>query len=181
MFDLEKVIAGCKKNKRKSQIALYEHYSSRLLGICARYVANTSEAEDILQDAFIKIFKNIQSYTGQGHFEGWMKKVVVNTAITHFNREKKNYYHEEIENVNEDAVQLELSPDKEYDFVELNKMLTTMPEGYRLIFNLYAIEGYKHKEIAEKLNIEESTSKSQYLRAKQWIIKEMKKLNWVNE
>lgn len=181
MFDLEKVIAECQKSKRQAQVKLYKQYSGVLLGICTRYVADKSEAQDILQEAFLKIFSNIKSYSGKGHFESWMKRIVVNTAITHFNREKKNYYHEEIENVNENAVTVELSPDKEYDFKELSRMLTTMPEGYRVIFNLFAIEGYKHKEIAQQLNIEESTSKSQYLRAKQWIVKEMKKLDWINE
>ncbi|MBN1597877.1 MAG: sigma-70 family RNA polymerase sigma factor [Bacteroidales bacterium] len=166
-------------NKRKAQVALYEHYAPSLLAVCSRYVADKSEAEDILQESFLKIFKNIKEYSGKGHFENWMKKIVVNTAITHFNREKKHYYHDEIENVQDFELQYTLSPDKEFDAFELQKLLKKMPEGYRVIFNLYAVEGYKHKEIAQKLNIEESTSKTQYLRAKNWIIREMKKLNWI--
>jgi RNA polymerase sigma-70 factor (ECF subfamily) len=179
MFDLEKAIEGCKKNNRKSQIDLYNQYAPALLAVCTRYVADKSEAEDILQEAFFKILKNIKEYKGKGHFENWMKKIVVNTAITHFHREKKHYYHDELENVNDGDLQFSLSPDKVFDAEELKELLKRMPEGYRVIFNLFAIEGFKHREIAEQLNIEESTSKSQYLRAKNWIIKEMKKLNWI--
>jgi RNA polymerase sigma-70 factor (ECF subfamily) len=144
-----------------------------------RYVADKSEAEDILQEAFYKILKNIKEYAGKGHFENWMKRVVVNTAITHFHREKKHYYHEEIENVKDDDLQFSLTPDKVFEAMELQELISKMPEGYRIIFNLYAIEGFKHREIAKKLGIEESTSKTQYLRAKNWIIKEMKKLDWI--
>jgi RNA polymerase sigma factor (sigma-70 family) len=179
MFNLEKVIEGCIKNKRKAQIELYNQYAPMLLAVCVRYVADKSEAEDILQEGFFKILKNIKEYTGKGHFENWMKKIVVNTAITHFHREKKHYYHDEIETVQDYKLQFTLSPDKEFEGQELFELLARMPEGYRIIFNLYAIEGYKHKEIAEQLNIDESTSKTQYLRAKNWLIKEMKKLNWI--
>jgi RNA polymerase sigma-70 factor (ECF subfamily) len=179
MFNLEEVIEGCKKNKRKAQLDLYDQYASLLLTVCMRYVADKSEAEDILQEGFLKILKNIREYSGKGHFENWMKKIMINTAITHFHKEKKHYYHDEIENVHDFELQFTLSPDKEYDEKELYELLKRMPEGYRVIFSLYAVEGYKHKEIAEQLKIEESTSKTQYLRAKSWLIKEMKKLNWV--
>jgi len=179
MFNLEEVIEGCIRNKRKAQIRLYDQYAPMLLAVCLRYVADKSEAEDILQEAFFKILKSIREYTGKGHFENWMKKIVVNTAITYFHREKKHYYHEDIEDVRDSELQFNLSPDKEFEAKELQQLFTRMPDGYRVIFNLYAIEGYKHREIADKLGIEESTSKSQYLRAKNWLIKEMKKLNWV--
>lgn len=179
MFNLEKVIEGCKKEKRKAQIELYRNYAPLLLSVCMRYVADKSEAEDILQESFFKILKNISEYTGKGHFENWMKKIVMNTAITHFHREKKHYYHDEIEEVSDVELQYSLTPDKEFDAKELQELISRMPEGYRIIFSLYAIEGFKHREIAEKLKIEESTSKTQYLRAKNWIIREMKKLNWI--
>ena len=179
MFDLEKVISDCKRGKRKAQVALYNQYSSMLLGVCSRYVADKMEAHDILQESFLKIYKNIKDFEGKGHFENWMRRIVVNTAITYFQKKKKHYYHDELEDINENETELDLSPDQVYDFKELQRMLKDMPEGYRIIFNLYAIEGYKHKEIAERLNIEESTSKSQYLRAKKWIIKEMQQLGWI--
>ena len=179
MFNLEKVISDCKKNKRKAQVLLFNQYAPLLLSVCSRYVADTSEAEDILQESFLKIFKNIKEYSGKGHFEGWLKKIVINTAITHYHREKKHYYHEEIEDISENDVHVSLSPDKEYDAKELHQLLIKMPEGYRVIFNLYAIEGFKHREIAQKLKIDESTSKTQYLRAKKWLIKEMTNMNWL--
>jgi RNA polymerase sigma-70 factor (ECF subfamily) len=179
MIDLDAIIDGCRKNKRRAQIELYNLYAPKLLGICRRYVAETSEAEDILQESFLKILGNIREYSGKGHFENWMRRIVVNTAITHFHREKKHYYHDEIEDISESDEQLELSPENIIEIEELHNLLKSMPEGYRIIFNLYAIEGFKHKEIAEQLNIEESTSKTQYLRARAWIIKEMKKLNWI--
>jgi RNA polymerase sigma-70 factor (ECF subfamily) len=179
MFNLENIISDCKKGKRKAQMQLYNQYASVLLSICLRYVSDKSEAEDILQEGFLKILKNIKEYSGIGHFEGWMKKIIVNTAITHFHREKKHYYHDEIDEISENEVSISLSPDKEYDAIELFSLLKKMPEGYRIIFNLYAIEGYKHREIAEQLNIDESTSKTQYLRAKKWIIKEMQNMNWL--
>ncbi len=179
MFELEKVISGCKKNKRKSQVLLYNQYAPMLLGLCSRYVNDKAEAEDILQESFLKIFRNIKEYTGKGHFEKWMAKIVVNTAITHFHKEKKHYYHDEIDDVKDFEYQTNYSPQSELQAQELSNLLKTMPEGYRMIFNLYAIEGYKHKEIAEKLNIDESTSKTQYLRAKNWIIKEMKNLKLI--
>ena len=179
MFNLEEVIYGCVKNRRKAQIELYRQYAPMLLAVCMRYVADKTEAEDILQEAFFKILRSIKEYSGKGHFENWMKKIVVNTAITYFQREKKHYYHDEIESVKDYELQYTLSPDKELDEQELYQLLAKMPEGYRMIFNMFAIEGYKHKEIADILGIEESTSKTQYLRAKNWIIKEMKKLNWL--
>ncbi len=179
MFELEKVISDCKKNKRKAQVILYKQYAPMLLGVCSRYVHDKAEAEDILQESFLKILKNIKEYTGKGHFENWMKKIVVNTAIRHFHKEKKHYYHEEIGDVQDYELQTLISPVQEFETKELYNLLKTMPEGYRMIFNLYAIEGYKHKEIAEKLNIDESTSKTQYLRAKNWLIKQMKKMKWL--
>ncbi len=179
MFNLEKVIFDCKRHKRKAQILLYKQYSSYLLGVCLRYVSDKSEAEDILQDAFLKIFNNIKEYNGKGHFEAWMRKIAVNTAITHFHKHKKHYYHDDIDKVEDADVIYNVTPETEYDGKELLKLLKKMPEGYRVIFNLYAIEGFKHREIAEKLNIEENTSKSQYLRAKKWLIKEMSNLDWL--
>ena len=131
--------------------AIRSYYASTLMSVSMRYVADTSEAEDILQEAFFKILKNIKEYQGKGHFENWMKRIVVNTAITHFHREKKHYYHDEIENVNDGELPFHLSADKELDSQELQELLTRMPDGYRIIFSMYAIEGYKHREIAEKL------------------------------
>lgn len=179
MINLEEIIEQCKQQKRTAQIALYNHYGALLLGICTRYIEDKSEAEDILQEAFLKILKNIKEYSGKGHFENWMKRIVINTAITYYHKHKKHYFHDDIADTSEDNFQFNLTPDAEYSVKELHELLNRMPEGYRIVFNLFAIEGYKHKEIAEQLNIDESTSKTQYLRAKNWLIKEMKKLEWI--
>ncbi|MFW5879796.1 MAG: RNA polymerase sigma factor [bacterium] len=174
MLNQEKIIEGCKKNDRKAQKKLYETYAPTLLGICARYANDISEAEDILQEGFLKIFENINDYSGKGHLVGWMKRVMVNTAITNFHKNKKHYYHNELEDVQED-VQIEVTPETAFSTQELNDLLQRLPEGYKMVFNLFAIEGYKHKEIAEMLNIDENTSKTQFLRARKWLIKELAK------
>ena len=170
------IIEGCARHERKAQKVLYEKYSRLLLGVCMRYASNKSEAEDILQDSFLKIFFRITDYSGTGSFVGWLRKVVVNTAITHYHVNLKYRYHVEIE----EYVSVESgSAGFDEDFFtadELYKVLNELPRGYRMIFNLYAVEGYKHKEIAEMMGIDTNTSKSQYSRAKAVIRDKLEKL-----
>jgi len=163
--DLE-IIKGCAKHDRKAQQMLYDKYSRFLLGICMRYATDRSEAEDILQDSFLKIFFSIGDFSGTGSFAGWMRKVAVNTAITHYHKNLKHRYHIEIEEYV--SVETGTSSFEEDLFTsdELYKVMNDLPAGYRMVFNLYAVEGYKHKEIAEMLGIDTNTSKSQYSRAK---------------
>ena len=160
------IIEGCTRHDRKAQKLLYDKYSRFLLGICLRYVADKAEAEDILQESLLKVFLNIRDYSGSGSFTGWLRKIVVNTAITHYHKNLKFRYHLEID----EYISVETGTTSfEEDFFtadELYKILNDLPKGYRLIFNLYAVEGYKHKEIAEMLDIDVNTSKSQYSRAK---------------
>jgi len=141
-----------------------------------RYATDKAEAEDILQDSFLKIFFNIKDYSGTGSFMGWLRKVAVNTAITHYHKNLKYRYHVEIE----EYVSIETGVTSfEEDFFtseELYKVLGELPTGYRMVFNLYAVEGYKHKEIAEILGIDTNTSKSQYSRAKSVIRDKLEKL-----
>lgn len=155
---------------------LYDRYSRFLLGICQRYVSDKAEAEDILQDSFLKIFFNIKDYSGTGSFIGWLRKVTVNTAITNYHKNLKFRYHIEIE----EFVSVETGTESfEEDFFtsdELYKVLNDLPAGYRMVFNLYAVEGYKHKEIAKMLSIDTNTSKSQYSRAKAAIREKLAKL-----
>ena len=145
---------------------LYDKYSRFLLGVCMRYATDRSEAEDILQDSFLKIFFSIGDFSGTGSFAGWMRKVAVNTAITHYHKNLKHRYHIEIEEYV--SVETGTSSFEEDLFTsdELFKVMNDLPAGYRMVFNLYAVEGYKHKEIAEMLGIDTNTSKSQYSRAK---------------
>ena len=170
------IIELCAKHDRKAQQALYDKYSRLLLGVCLRYASDKAEAEDILQDSFLKIFYNIKDFTGSGSFIGWLRKVAVNTAITHYHKNLKYRYHVEIE----EYVSVETGVTSfEEDFFtsdELYKVLNELPTGYRMVFNLYAVEGYKHKEIAEMLGIDTNTSKSQYSRAKAVIRDKLEKL-----
>lgn len=163
--DLE-IIKGCARHDRRAQQMLYDRYSGFLLGVCMRYATDRAEAEDILQDSFLKIYFSIEDFSGTGSFTGWLRKIAVNTAITHYHKNLKYRYHIDIE----EYVLLEKGSlsfdDSKFTHEELYKVLNELPSGYRMVFNLYAIEGYKHKEIAEMLGIDTNTSKSQYSRAK---------------
>lgn len=160
------IIEGCLRGKPAAQEMLYKKYSGLMMAICKRYAYTTFEAEDIFQEAFIRVFKSLDTYKGQGSFEGWMRQIFVNTALNHYHRNKKFYFHEET-----DDHHLEISdpnPDAIADLSaeDLTRLIASLPEGYRLVFNLYVIEGYSHKEISDLLNISEGTSKSQLFKAK---------------
>lgn len=180
MLSLEELIIGCQENKRKAQKELYDKYAPLLLGVCVRYAKDSSEAEDVLQEGFIKIFDKIKLYNHKGSFEGWMRRLMVNTAISNYRKNLKRYYKVDIE---EPLVQgMTVSWSKaEYTKEELMQVIQALPEGYKMVFNLYAIEGYKHREIAELLNIDETTSKSQYSRAKKQIQKRLVELSKIKE
>jgi RNA polymerase sigma-70 factor (ECF subfamily) len=175
MSDIQ-IIEGCARHDRKSQQVLYDKYSRFLLGVCMRYSTDKTEAEDILQESFLKIFFNISDYSGTGSFTGWLRKVAVNTSITHYHKNLKHRYHIDIDEYV--TVETGISSFEEDFFTsdELYKVLNELPSGYRMVFNLYAVEGYKHKEIAEMLNIDTNTSKSQYSRAKAVIRGKLEKL-----
>lgn len=141
-----------------------------------RYATDKSEAEDILQESFLKIFFNIKDFTGSGSFIGWLRKVAVNTAITHYHKNLKFRYHIEIEEYVSAETGVTSFEEDFFTSDELYKVLNELPAGYRMVFNLYAIEGYKHKEIAEMLSIDTNTSKSQYSRARAAIREKLEKL-----
>ena len=168
MYTDEDLIKGCIRKKRDAQKALYERYADILLGICARYASDTAEAEDILQEGFVRIFSYISDYSGKGSLFNWMRKIMINTAITTYHRNLKHRYHQEIEEVHESSRD-EMPGSSDFTREELLEVIRSLPEGYRMIFNLYAVEGFKHKEIAEMLDIDVNTSKSQYSRAKRFI------------
>jgi RNA polymerase sigma-70 factor (ECF subfamily) len=176
MMSDQQIIEGCGRHDRKAQQELYNQYSRFLLGICLRYATDKAEAEDILQESFLKIFLNIREYSGTGSFIGWLRKVAVNTAITHYHKNLKYRYHVDIE----DYVSIETGTtgfeEDMFTSEELFIVLNELPAGYRMVFNLYAIDGYKHKEIAEILGIDTNTSKSQYSRAKAVLRDKLEKL-----
>lgn len=173
MLELEQIIEGCVRMDRKAQKMLYDKYASSFLGICMRYASNRAEAEDVLQDGFVKIFLNIKQYNGTGSFEGWMKRVLVNTAISNYRANLKHYYHLDVDEIKRTEIDESTIETSEFSRDDLFKIINSLPDGFKMIFNLYAIEGYKHKEIAEMLNIDIGTSKSQYSRAKVLIQKKL--------
>ncbi|RLD88303.1 MAG: RNA polymerase subunit sigma-70 [Bacteroidetes bacterium] len=170
----------CKKKSAKAQKLLYKQYHGSLLGICMRYAKSKAEAEDILQMAMMKIFKNIGSYSGKGSFEGWMKRITVNMAVDNFRKSIKHYYHDSIDDTDEKALSADLIADN-LEVKDILKTIQLLPDGYRVVFNLYAMEGYSHKEIAEKLGITESTSKTQLLKARRKLRKLLLSLNRIPE
>ena len=160
----KELIAGCIKEKASCQEELYQLYSGRMMAVCTRYCRTRFEAEDIFHEAFVKVFKYIHTYSG-GSFEGWMRRIFVNTAINHFHQNRK--FQDQV-----DYSKIEESEPTHEDIIgaisaqELLALINQLPEGYRLVFNLYVIEGYNHREIGEMLNIAEGTSKSQLAKAK---------------
>ncbi|MEA3504123.1 MAG: sigma-70 family RNA polymerase sigma factor [Bacteroidota bacterium] len=159
------MLRGCVEKNSRSQQELYRLFAPKMFGVCMRYAKNKMEAEDILQEGFIKVFSNINKFKNEGSFEGWIRRTFINTAINHY---KKNlrYAREldvdgfEIENNGDMKVIEKLSMD------EISSKIQELPEGYRVVFNLNVIEGYTHKMIGQMLGVSENTSKSQLLRAK---------------
>lgn len=164
MVNEEELINGCCKSDRNYQRRLYEKYSRRMLVVCLRYTKNQLEAEDILQESFIKVFDNIQKFRRECPLESWIKRIVINTALKN-NRSKLYLYPAvDVEHIEEDF--REDMTISNYNYKELLDLIRKLPHIYQVVFNLYAIEGYQHKEIAEMMGTTEGTSKSQYSRAR---------------
>ncbi|MDD3688287.1 MAG: sigma-70 family RNA polymerase sigma factor [Tenuifilaceae bacterium] len=156
------ILERCCESDRKAQQALYTIYAPTMYGVCLRYYPNTDIARDILQDGFVKVFENISSFRFEGSFEGWMRKIMVNTALE-YHRKKTDGREVQI---NGEFIGLEVFDHLDADYHNLLAIVAELPQQYRLVFNLYAIEGYSHAEIASMLSITESTSKSNYSRAR---------------
>jgi len=177
MISEDQLIERCRNNDRAAQKILYNKYAGLMLAICRRYVFEKSEAEDILMEGFLKIFTKIGEFEGRGSFEGWMKRIFVNTAITNYHKSSKhNKNHYDIEEVYITKSEKPAFGESEFTQEELFNIIHSLPDGYKLVFNMYALEGYKHKEIADLLGIDINTSKSQYSRAKKLIRKKLEVL-----
>ncbi|MDH6355898.1 RNA polymerase sigma factor (sigma-70 family) [Dysgonomonas sp. PH5-45] len=161
------LIAGCKAREQESQKSLYEQYARKIYGICLRYTANAEAAQDLLHDGFIKVFNSIDSYSGKGSFEGWLKRVFINLALEQIRKDKSVFSTSEDIQELPDIVDESTEEKANITEKELLSMIQGLPKGYRTVFNLYAIENLSHKEIAEMLGINEATSRSQYNRARQ--------------
>ena len=158
-------VRGCIANNVVCQKQLYDYYSKKMMGVCLRYSSNYPGAQDILQEGFIKVFKKIHTFSSKGSLEGWIRKIMVNTALENYRKPNALKLSRNIEEI-EDLVESGSDIIGSISAKEVLTIIQQLPDGYRHVFNLYAIEGYSHKEIAEKLNITESTSKSQYSRAR---------------
>lgn len=163
-IDEETLIKRCLKRDPKAQKALYEQFASKMMGVCRRYLSNVEEAEEALSNGFIKVFTNLERYESKGSFEGWIRKIMVRECLMYL-RSKKSFV-EYTDQIEKHDTQITFGADLELDKEELMTLIDELPDGYRTVFNMYAIEGYKHQEIAVMLNISESTSKTQLLRAR---------------
>lgn len=166
------IVEQCKQNNPEAQHQLYKMLASKLMGICMRYTKSRALAEDYLQDSFIKIFTNISKFENKGSFEGWAKRVTINTILKGFSKKNVLDKSTDIEELIEQPFENKADVISGMAYQELLSFLQHLPEGKRVIFNLYVIEGYTHKEIAEQLDINEGTSKSQLAKAKE-ILREL--------
>ncbi len=162
------IFQGCLNNDSVAQRELYSRYSSKMLSVCYRFAHNREDAEDMLQEGFIKVFSQIHTFQNKGAFEGWIRRIVVHTCINHLKKNRK--FNESVDIIHATGVQIrEDSVPSIVQAKQVVECIRLLPIGYRTVLNLYAIEGYSHKEVAEMLDIEESTSRSQYTRAKQML------------
>lgn len=169
---VDDLLEPCIRGERRAQERLYSLLAPQLYGLCMRYATDDDDAQEILQMGFIKVFKSISSFRGEGSFEGWIRRIMVNTAIGNYNKRKGSQVLVDL-----DAVQDLAASSFEMEGLEaqdLLKLIRQLPEGFRMVFNMYAIEGYSHKEIAEVLVISEGTSKSQLSRARVWLKEKIK-------
>ncbi|MDL2256717.1 sigma-70 family RNA polymerase sigma factor [Bacteroidales bacterium OttesenSCG-928-I14] len=174
--DLDQIVSGCKKKDKLAQRKLYDLFASKMFGICVRYVHERETARDILQEGFIKVYTKIDSYSGSGSFEGWMKTVFVTTALEYLRSNKSFRFTEEITDYNEAIEDTAMAIIPKLSAEEILRCVQELPTGFKTVFNLYAIEGYSHSEIAEMLNIKEASSRSQFARARQLLQTKIKEL-----
>ena len=179
MINEQELVKACQNNDRKAQTAFYNLYKGKLMGVCRRYTRTPDEAEDIYQEAFVKIFNNIHALEKAGAVGAWVRKTVIHTAI--------NYYHANLKFQNNTDYDNILLSNNDYPNVlaglsneELLTLINQLPDGYRMVFNLYVIDGYSHAEIAELLGVSENTSKSQLSRAKELLRKQLKPMGIIS-
>jgi RNA polymerase sigma-70 factor (ECF subfamily) len=164
------LVQRCLRADARAQKQFYERFAGRMFGICYRYAGNIHEAEDLLQDGFVRAFLHLKDFRGEGSLEGWLRKIMVTTALNFLKREKNIRNQAGIEVAGQEAGD-ESSGLQQLETEELMKLIQQLSPGYRAVLNLFAIEGYSHREIGEMLQIGESTSRSQYTRAKQLLQK----------
>ncbi len=159
------LVNGCRKRERSAQKRLYDAFAGKMFALCLRYVKNRADAEDVLQDAFVKIYENIDSYRGDSPLQYWIKSIVVNTALKHIRKQKHLMELDDVHTYDNHVADSEFTLSG-FQMQQLLGFIQELPIGCQTVFNLYAIEGYQHNEIAELMGISEGTSKSQYSRAR---------------
>jgi RNA polymerase sigma-70 factor (ECF subfamily) len=161
----EVILEGCLRNNPIAQRELYNQYSPKMLAVCYRYAHNREDAEDMLQEGFIKVFLQLRTFENRGSFEGWIRKIIVHTCINFLKKNKK--FNERVDLIHASSIQIrEESVPAVVQVKQIVESIRSLPIGYRTVLNLFAIEGYSHREISQLLDIEESTSRSQFTRAK---------------
>ncbi|HEY1008895.1 MAG TPA: RNA polymerase sigma factor [Daejeonella sp.] len=177
-FTIDSLLEGCKKGDRKAQEHLYKMLAPKMMGVCMRYAKDTYEAEDILQLGFIKVFQKVAEFRGEGSFEGWIRRIMANSAIESYRKNLRTLNVIDIDEVHD-------QPQSTFDMSglelkDLMKLVQQLSNGYRLVFNMYVIEGFSHKEIAKELGISEGASKSQLSRARSILKEKILKMEGLN-
>ncbi len=172
MLTEQELIEGCRKNDRAAQRALYDRYCRKMMVLCLRYSKTTAEAEDILQEGFVQVFNAITNFRQEAKLETWITRIMVNTALNVQRRKLYLYPMVDVEEIELPENEISISG---IHFKQLLEMIQSLPQGCQIVFNLFAIEGYSHKEIAEQLGISEGTSKSQFARAKSLLQQKLSK------
>ena len=167
--ELIELIEACKRGEPSAQRQVYVRFSSMLFAVAMRYTNTRQDAEDVAQEAWVKVFRHLKSFSENNSFEGWLRRIVVNTAITHYRRNLKHVHHVDMDDVHATPRDLEAFKDLEFTKGELEHAIGQLPPGYGMVFKLYIIDGFKHKEIAEQLGIDLNTSKSQLSRARRFL------------
>ncbi|MBK9291166.1 MAG: RNA polymerase sigma factor [Bacteroidetes bacterium] len=173
-MDEKQLIKDCLKGDAKAQKLFYDTFAPRMYGVCLRYANDADTAKDYLQEAFIRVFNHLGQYRFEGSLEGWVRRIVVNTALEKLRKNDVLKNTAELEALRGMSSQ-QATPVDQYSERELLALIQTLPPGFRTVFNLFAIEGYSHQEIGDMLNISEGTSKSQYARARQWLMQRLGK------
>ena len=163
----EELLEGCRKGKPSAQRKMYDRLAPKMLGVCIRYIKDKNEAEHVMIGGFVKIFDKLDQFKGDGSFEGWVRRIIVNDCLMYIRKNRNMSLETDIQEVYNDP-NLNIMEDR-LDESDLLKLIDELPVGYRTVFNLYAIEGYNHAEIAKQLKISENTSKSQLSRARKWL------------
>jgi RNA polymerase sigma-70 factor (ECF subfamily) len=175
-MDQDQLVKDCLKQKREAQRALYELFAPSMLGVCFRYTKSLSDAEEVLQEGFIKVFTRLHQFKGDGELGGWIRKIMVNSALNFLKTNQKYRYDLSFEETHLHLVSTE-NPEVNLQTKELAELIRQLPTGFQTIFNLHAVEGYKHAEIASMLGITEGTCRSQYARARVLLIEWIEKFS----